>query len=201
MIAFVTHENFMNEKQLSYLLQGAAAGIVGTAAMSAAMMLFKKSGALKTEVMPKRITGNLVCKAGLRNKLPPPTFECAWIASHFAYGATWSALVNVFAAKKIRAQPYVSGTALGGALWALSYLGWVPLVGLYPPVNKEPSHRQQPGTRVAAEIALHLVYGLATAFSLKSFARDVNPSSSCSVKFEARQKRSSTESPTEMIVK
>ena len=54
------------------------------------------------------------------------------------------------------ANPVVEGLALGASCWAAGYLGWLPALGLMPPVT-----RQTPA-QIAGPLVEHLVYGVAT---------------------------------------
>ena len=53
-------------------------------------------------------------------------------------------------------NPIVEGLALGATCWAAGYLGWLPALGLMPPVT-----RQTPA-QIAGPLMEHLVYGVAT---------------------------------------
>ena len=77
------------------------------------------------------------------------------LASHFAYGAAAGALT---AALLPRPGP-VAGAAAGLAVWAGSYLAWIPAVGLLEPATDHPARRN------AMMIAAHLVWGAAMAMA------------------------------------
>ena len=51
----------------------------------------------------------------------------------------------------------MAGLLFGGGVWALAYLGIMPALGLYPPVDQEHPMRQ------ATLIAAHAAYGITTA--------------------------------------
>src|SRR5215212_4620863 len=70
------------------------------------------------------------------------------------YGMTAGAL---YAA--LRPRPgdlLVDGTALGLGVWAVGYLGWLPALGLMPPVQRQETEQ------VAGPIVQHVIFGLAT---------------------------------------
>jgi hypothetical protein len=50
----------------------------------------------------------------------------------------------------------VDGTALGLGVWAAGYLGWLPALGLMPPVQ------QQETEQIAGPIVQHVIFGVAT---------------------------------------
>lgn len=69
------------------------------------------------------------------------------------YGSTGAALYTAF-----RSDPdtMLDGAALGAAVWAAGYLGWLPGLDLLPPIQKQkPAH-------IAASLGQHVVYGVAT---------------------------------------
>jgi hypothetical protein len=70
------------------------------------------------------------------------------------YGITFGAL---YATYRPEGGPAVEdGTVLGIAAWAAGYLGWLPALGLMPPV-----WRQDPA-QVLLPVAQHVLYGIAT---------------------------------------
>ena len=49
------------------------------------------------------------------------------------------------------------GMAYGVAIWGISYMGWVPALGIMPPADRDRRDRQ------AVMLAGHLIYGTALA--------------------------------------
>jgi len=130
------------------LLRGAWAGAVATGAMSAVMFGAQRAG-LMGRMPPHKIT-----TAALRRLRPwttpsAPTKALASVA-HLGFGVAAGALYGLLR----RGRGSVAG-ALGyaTAVWAASYVGWVPSLGLM-----RPAHRDRPG-RQPALLAAHLVYG------------------------------------------
>ncbi|HEX9372389.1 MAG TPA: hypothetical protein VF897_15350 [Roseiflexaceae bacterium] len=79
------------------------------------------------------------------------------------YGATAGA---IYAALRPRfGNLLLDGALLGLATWAIGYLGWLPASGLLPPVQ------EQAAEQVAAPIAQHLVFGLATVAAYQALRR------------------------------
>jgi uncharacterized membrane protein YagU involved in acid resistance len=144
--------------------RGAAAGLVGTALMTAVMLPLKKASMSPGTVPPRQITDNLLDKLGLRDYLSPPAFEASWMALHFAYGTTSGAAYALALKAMGGERPFLTGPAFGMVLWAAGYCGWLPLTGLYPPPTRLPKRK------VAAElIGTHLVYGMSTALAHRAF--------------------------------
>jgi hypothetical protein len=135
------------------VLVGAAAGAAATVPMTAAMLLSHRflPAHLQYPLPPRLITDRLAATnspqgptAGL-NHVPT-------MAAHFAFGAGTGALYAMLPAEQ---EPVLSGMAFGVAVWAASYLGWVPVSGLLEPATRHPKER------VAMMIGAHLVWGAA----------------------------------------
>jgi uncharacterized membrane protein YagU involved in acid resistance len=142
--------------------RGLVAGVAGTAAMTAAMAAAKAAGLMAGEPPPRTIAGNLEEAVGVRDVLPRPAFEASWLGQHFAYGAAAGVAYTLLIEERMPAVgPLPAGLLFGLGLWAFGYGGWAPGLGLYPrPVD-------QPRRRVATEVATHLVYGAATAWTAR----------------------------------
>jgi hypothetical protein len=89
-----------------------------------------------------------------RAQVPATVETVAAKSLALGYGMTAGALYGA-----VRPHPgslLVDGSALGLAIWAVGYLGWLPALGLMPAVP-----RQEIG-EVAGPIAQHVIFGLAT---------------------------------------
>lgn len=136
----------------SLLLVGAIGGIVGTAAMTAAMRrLYRLLPAEEHYPLPPReLTERIV---------PAPSPDATadrTLAAHFGFGAAAGALMS--AAGGLRPG---RGAVMGPAVWLLSYLGWVPATGLLRPATSHPAKRN------ALMIAVHVVWGVTTALTAR----------------------------------
>ncbi len=60
------------------------------------------------------------------------------------------------------------GLAYGAAIWGVSYMGWVPALGIMPPADRDRRDRQ------TVMLAAHLVYGTALAVMVGARARTAN---------------------------
>jgi hypothetical protein len=105
---------------------------------------------------PVEITGKAVNRSGLDQDQSSDAFTAGWVAAHFGYGAACGAIYGV--ARPITpADSRIAGLLFGETVWAVSYLGIVPALGLYPwPKDDSKS-------RMAVMIAAHAVYGISTA--------------------------------------
>ena len=136
----------------SRLVIGAIAGFVGTMAMTSAMRRLHRR-------LPEEERYPLTPREIIDSAAAPPDGPAkdATLAAHFGYGAATGALI---AAANPRIGP-ATGAMAGVAVWLASYMGWIPGVGLLKPANRHPPRRN------AVMIAAHLVWGAATAHSLR----------------------------------
>ena len=130
---------------MSAVVRGAVAGIVATGAMSAVMLAFRRQ---MGEQPPDEIVSDAAHAAGLD---PTETQEDVLASfAHAAFGATNGA---VFALLPRYGPAPLRGVAQAMAVWAVSYQGWVPALGILPAAT-----RDKPG-RPAVMIAAHVVFG------------------------------------------
>ena len=137
------------------LARGGLAGLLGTGLMTLALAGARAAGLLRTPP-PAEVTGRAQEKAGLRRHVPEPAFRASWLAAHFGYGAACGGGYALLR-PGLPASPPAAGLAYGGAVWALSYLGLLPALGLYP--RPEEDSR----SRLAVMIAAHAVFGVTVA--------------------------------------
>lgn len=101
---------------------------------------------------PREITVRLARRVGLR--LTEREKQTATYAGHYAYGAAAGGLYGMlFPIGTGVARGVAQGAAYGLGVWGVSYLGWLPLVGLMKPATR---HRPR---RVRLMILAHLVWG------------------------------------------
>jgi hypothetical protein len=149
---------------MARLATGAASGAVATVFMSAVMFAAKSAG-LMGAMPPERITAHALDSLGIRRR-DRTTQDVLSAISHVAFGAASGAvfaLVERVPRLNIPAVP--AGMLFGLMIWAVSYEGWVPALGIMPP-----AHRDRPG-RPQAMLAGHLVYG-AVLGALIGLSRD-----------------------------
>ncbi len=131
------------------LIEGMKDGAIATAAMSAVMVAGDKAGFLG-EPPPTTITREALRDADADH---PATIAIVAPAAHLAFGALGGALFVVL--RRLLPGPgWLLGILYGLAIWAVSYRGWIPALGILPP----PEH-DRPG-RPAVMVAAHVVYGL-----------------------------------------
>ena len=133
---------------------GAAAGLAATVPMTAAMQLMHRRlpPRQRYPLPPRRITMRAAHKAGVKPHLDEPERLGLTMAAHFGYGAAVGALFGLVAPRR-PAEAAAAGAGFGVLVWAVSYLGLMPALGLHPPATTEPARRN--GLMIAA----HLVWG------------------------------------------
>ena len=97
--------------------------------------------------------------------LPVGEREAATWASHFGYGAACGALYGALAANR-RVPHVAAGVGFGLAVWAGSYLGWLPAAGILRPATEHPPRR------TALMIAAHVVWGATTGFVVNALSEE-----------------------------
>ncbi len=89
-----------------------------------------------------------------REQVPATAETVAAKSLALGYGMTAGALYGA-----LRPRPgnlLVDGPVLGLGVWAVGYLGWLPALGLMPPVQ------QQETEQIAGPIVQHVIFGVAT---------------------------------------
>ena len=135
----------------SRLVLGAIAGFVGTMAMTSAMRRLHKR-------LPEHERYPLTPREIVDSAAAPSdeTARDLTLAAHFVYGAACGALLAAANPRPGKVQ----GAAAGAAVWLGSYMGWIPALGILKPATEHPARRN------ALMIAVHFVWGSATAAAL-----------------------------------
>jgi hypothetical protein len=131
---------------------GLVAGAVATAAMSGVMRAAQAMGLLG-KLPPRKITDRALDAAGAE-EAPRPARSLAATLAHVGFGVGCAALYALVHRRVRRILPApLAGAAFGTLVWAASYAGWIPALGIMPPPNED-----SPG-RAATMVAAHWVYG------------------------------------------
>ena len=136
------------------ILKGALAGLVATLPMTIFMLATQRflPKRQQYELPPEMITKALAHKAHIRHRLNKQLILGATTASHFGYGAAMGAAYGPL--QKLVPLPMTAQGVLYGLLvWAASYLGLLPLLGISASGDKEPVRRN------LMMIAAHIVWG------------------------------------------
>jgi hypothetical protein len=125
-------------------LGGAAATVVMTGWMAAGQLTGPHG-----EQPPKRLVRRLARRAGIPARRRGPGIWLASAAAHLGFGTSCGALYGTMAPRSTASR----GIAFALGIWAASYAGWIPALGLLPPPGKDNPRRA--GTTLTA----HVVYG------------------------------------------
>ena len=134
---------------MSRVVHGAVAGFCATMAMTAAMRLLHRRLDAQDEypLPPREITQEVL------DPREENAATCTLLA-HFHYGALAGALYGLL-------PRHVPGVVFGPLVWAVSYLGWIPLVGILKPATHHPAERN------LLMLAAHLIWGACTAVGVR----------------------------------
>ena len=145
----------MPEGVSAALFDGAVAGLVATAPMTMVMLLLHRllPAWEQYPLEPRRITTRLARRVGLDEMVDDESAAtAATAAAHFGYGAAAGALFPPLAGW-LPVPTVAAGLAYGLAVWAGSYLGLIPALGLLSPATEHPRRRN------LLMIIAHLVWG------------------------------------------
>ncbi|HEX7957300.1 MAG TPA: DUF6789 family protein [Pyrinomonadaceae bacterium] len=148
---------------MNRVLLGALAGLAATAPMTLAMKLMHEQLPREEQypLPPRQVPEGVAEKAGVDRHLDEETREAATWVSHFAYGTACGALYGALSGEVIDERPLLAGAGFGLAVWAGSYLGWLPAAGILSPATEHPARRN------ALMIAAHVVWGATTGVMLE----------------------------------
>jgi glycine/D-amino acid oxidase-like deaminating enzyme/nitrite reductase/ring-hydroxylating ferredoxin subunit len=149
-LAHVSHEEL--RRPVRAVMRGGAGGAVATAAMSGALVMQRKLGLLG-EHPPRKIVRGLRWRLGWLGTSRRRE-NAATVAAHWGFGVASGALFGLLHGRRRGfAASTLVGAGFGLAVWAASYYGWVPALGLM-----RPPHRDRP-MRPTSMAAAHLLFG------------------------------------------
>src|SRR5215212_2927454 len=147
---------------MNRIVLGALAGLAATAPMSLAMKLMHEQLPPEEQypLPPRQVAEGLAEVAGVNEHLDEEKREAATWASHFAYGAGCGAVYGALS-RGLGRHAALAGAGFGVAVWAGSYLGWLPAAGILSPATEHPPRRN------ALMIAAHAVWGATTGVAVE----------------------------------
>ncbi len=141
---------------MNRFLAGAVGGLLATVPMTIAMEELHRTLPRKERypLPPREITEDLVARTPIKKPLRDKSMTRLALTAHFAYGAAAGALYGSLL--HTRPHPVLQGSGFGVAVWAASYLGWIPAANVLRPAT------QHPGRRNLLMLAVHCVWGIST---------------------------------------
>jgi putative membrane protein len=138
------------------MIDGGLAGLFATLPMSLLMEAAHRRlpWYQQYQLPPRQITDRLLRAMGIERAMNRPQETTATLAAHAGYGTAMGSLYGALSeVRPLRST--AGGVTFGLLVWAGSYLGVLPAIGLLPPVTRHPRER------TALMIAAHLVWGAA----------------------------------------
>ena len=127
---------------MNKIISGAISGFAATAPMTAAMLLMHRMlpPPQRYALPPRKVTMRFAKAVGVKQEMSEPQRKAATIAAHFGYGAAMGGIYSTFA-DKVPAPRVVTGIGWGLIVWAASYLGLLPGLGLHESATDHPTER------------------------------------------------------------
>ncbi|MBV8821086.1 MAG: hypothetical protein JO022_22200 [Acidobacteriaceae bacterium] len=144
-----------NNDLLTKVGYGALAGVAGALAIYASRSLYQNIGPNGA----RRFAEAGEQARSLLPKLPQPLESAGSGLLSWAYGSTGRA---IYTALRSDPEVFVDGAALGAALWAAGYFGWLPALGFGH------SERKNDARQIASSVAQHVLFGIATVGSFRN---------------------------------
>jgi uncharacterized membrane protein YagU involved in acid resistance len=147
--------NDQKTKVSSALVIGALAGFAATVPMTLFMnqMHQQLPARERYPLPPSEIVEELTEQAGIDDQIDQPEHIALTLLAHFGYGAATGALYAPLA-DAFHLSPVVGGAAFGLGVWSVSYLGFLPALGVLRPATEHPARRN------ALMIGAHVVWGV-----------------------------------------
>lgn len=150
---------------------GLCAGLAATLPMTIAFKYLNRKvpAQERLPIPPKEVGQAIVERTGLKNGLSGRKQRRAAIwSAHYAFGAASGSLFPMFAGRlKKGGQVHyaAAGAIFGLAIWAGSYLGWLPAARILPPET------ERPRSRMGVNVGAHLVWGTTLGTLFQALAR------------------------------
>ncbi|MEC9482529.1 MAG: hypothetical protein UMU75_04275 [Halomonas sp.] len=147
-------------------LAGAIGGLLATIPMTLVMESLHRRlpRGERYPLPPREVTQNVARKTGHDRHLDEDRRIELSLLAHFAYGAATGALYPLVFRRPTR-HPVVYGSGYGVAIWAASYLGWVPAFNVLEPATRQPANRRR------LMLCAHAVWGGGTLLIGERLAR------------------------------
>jgi uncharacterized membrane protein YagU involved in acid resistance len=138
---------------------GATAGLLATIPMTLAMELMRRRLPIheRGRLPPRTIAMRLTRRAGKHAQMDERQRNAVTLVTHFGFGAAAGTLYAPLARRLGSSPLLLRGIGFGLAVWLVSYMGWLPVVGLFGPATRDAKRR------TALMVAAHVVWGATLA--------------------------------------
>lgn len=134
-------------------INGSIAGAVATTTMTAFMRLTQQTGLYQKELPPTKVTRAATKTLGIRHFVSSEEETLLTGIMHWAFGMVGGACFGIASKASDRMPARSGGLVFGLLVWAVSYMGWVPALGILPmPWNERGKHGLMP-------LFAHVIYG------------------------------------------
>jgi len=140
-------------QQTNPLFRTVLVGFISSSIMTLVMQqLYNRLPRSEQYPLPPEEISTVVEIRILGKRLSQPSHMALTLLSHFGYGIT---LAGVYAATvgRLPFVPFLKGVLYGIGVWAGSYMGWLPALGILKPATEFPRERNR------LMIIAHLVWG------------------------------------------
>lgn len=145
---------------MNTLQRGIWSGTIATSAMTIGFLEFFKElpRSEKSPVPPGTITTDLLKKSGLAEYTDSESRQALALLSHFGYGTSFALLYSALS-PGAPGRGIAKGTAFGLGVWAFSYLGLLPALGVRARAANMPLDRN------IMMILLHVIWGASLGYT------------------------------------
>lgn len=128
---------------MNKILIGALAGFAATIPMTVLMLEWHRRLPVEERypLPPREIFDELTERAKLNDDLTENQKTNLSLAGHFAYGTITGAFYVPLIAALSDKPNIINGAVYGATVWAVSYLGWLPVFQILKPATDHPAER------------------------------------------------------------
>ena len=173
---------------MNKIAHGFLSGFAATAPMTAAMLVMHRMlpWSQREALPPRKVTMNIADAAQAKHQMSAPQRDLATAAAHFGYGAGMGALYAAME-QKVRAPGIAKGIGWGLTVWSVSYLGFLPALGLHRAATREPRGRNL--LMILAHVVWGATLGAMVAQTSNATARPTLVTSAASARIPSRGTR------------
>lgn len=137
------------------IVSGAGAGVVSTIVMTVPIAISARCG-LIDRIPPEEVTARVAETALDDQQIPEPVISAVWPFTHLAYGALCGVLYRCVP-RSLRPDRMGTGVVYGVGIWTANYFGYLPMLHLYPPPQRDAP------ARPIVMILAHMLFGAVLA--------------------------------------